>query len=239
MCKSFILLSNFVSTITTYFILTMNLHAIATANLALKLSNVIQCKEERNDFLREDVDSCSNATYDTLDHKRTLTIDYSSGLRWKTNIRVVIPNLIVWLIAFFILFPSFFVTNATIGDLKSCFVRLSYDTMSILGLSEITMILIQTFVPVSLIFLTLLVVCFKKKKVRNIDDDLVEENLKNIIKTAISVASIFLTFQAPKLLLDAILLFLRNSNVNLIKCVLYMMYYFGIFTRLILCRMIM
>lgn len=212
----------------------MNLHAIATANLAFNLSNVIKCMEERSDFLKEDVDSCSNATYDTLDHKRTLTIDYSSGLRWKTSIRVVIPNLIVWLIALFISFPSFF---ATIGDSKLCFFKLKYDTMSILGLSEITMIFIQTFVPVSLIFLTLIVVVFKMKKVRNIDEDLVDENLKNIIKTAIIVASIFLTLQTPKLLLDAILLFLRDLNVNLIKCVFYMMYYFGILIRLILCRM--
>lgn len=216
----------------------MNLHAIATANLALNLSNVIQCKEERNDFLREDVDSCSNTTYDTLEYKRTLTIDYS--LRWKTSIRVIIPNVIVWLIAFFISFPSFFITSATIDESKSCFLKLSYDTMSILGLSEITMILIQTFVPVSLIFLTLLLVIVKMRKVRNIvDDDLIDENLKNIIKIAIIVSSIFLTLQATKLILDAIQLFIRNFNVNLIKCIFCMMYYFGIFMRLILCRNIL
>lgn len=231
-------MSNFMSTASTYFILTMNLHVISSANLALNLSHVIQCKEEKNDFIS---DSCSNATtYYTLDNKRTLTIDYSARSKWKTSIKVLIPNLIVWLIATFISFPSFFITNITIGDSKACSPkRLSYDLMSILGLSEITMISIKTFVPVCLIFITLLVIAYKIRKVENLDEDLIDENLMKIIKMSIAVSIIFLIFQAPKLILDAILLFLRDLNVKIIQNVMCIIYLFGVLMRLILCRILL
>lgn len=190
----------------------------------------MHCKEERNDFLKES-DSCSHETYDTLDNKRTLTIDYSSGSRWRTSIKVLIPNLIVWLIALFISFPSFFIYNAT----HECHSkRFSYNAMSILGLSEITMISIQTIVPMLLILATLLELTRKMRK--SFDENLVDENLENIFKISIAISSVFLTFQAPKIILSAILMFFKEFGSDFYVNAFCMIFYFGIFIRLIFVR---
>lgn len=227
-CKFFHFFVNFISTATTYFILTMNLHAISTTNLALNLSYVIQCKEEEQSGVLR------NSTYDSL--VRTLTIDYSLGSRWKTRIKILIPNLIVWLIAIFISFPSFFISIITIGDSSCTPKRFTYDTTSILGLSEITMISIKTFIPVFLILITLFLVFFKMRQIKFLDEELIDENLKVILRISFLMSLIFLTFQSPKLFYDAIKIFLGDLNLNSIKYSLCMLYYFGILMRLIVCK---
>lgn len=214
----------------------MNLHAISTANLALNLSYVVHCKEEKNEFLKEDVDS--NNGYDTLDNKRTLTIDYSSGSRWKTSIKILIPNLIVWLMAIFISIPSCIVSFTRDRDSKCIPKRLTYDVLSILSLSEIFIISIKVFVPVCLIFLTLFMVIRKKRRIRDLGNDLVDENPHRCLKIASSMAFIFLLLQSPKLIFDAIILFLRDLNLRIVKNVFYLLYYFGILMRLILCKIL-
>lgn len=230
MCCILILFSSFASSATIYFILTINLHAISMANLALNMSHVVHLKEEKNDFLADDFESCSG-TYDTLEHKRTLTIDYSARSRWKTNINVLVPNLIVWLIAFFVSMPNFVIFTTT-KENELCIPKKITEVISIVGFSEIIMISIKTFVPVCLIAFTLFIALTKLKKVKNVDETLVDEIPQKILKFAIILSFIFIIFQAPKICIDAIVLFLENFNFRIFKSAICMIFYFGITVRL-------
>jgi hypothetical protein len=143
----------------------------------------------------------------------------------------------VWLIAIFISIPSCIVSFAGNSKATECIPkRLTYDMVSILSLSEIFIISIKVFVPVCLIFLTLFMVIRKKARIKDLDDDFVDENPHRCLKIASSMAIIFLAFQSPKLIFDALILFLRDLNLRVVKSVFYLLYYFGILMRLILCK---
>lgn len=233
MCSIFILISNLSATATIYLTLTTNLHAISVANLALNMTYVIKSKEEKSEFLSEEFESCSG-DYDTLEHKRTLTIDYSSGSRFKTSVNVSVPSLIVWLIAFLVSMPSFLFSITTMDHLRlKCFPKkFSHELKSIVGLSEIFLISLRTLVPVSLIILFLIIATKKFNKLRKIDESLIDENPQNILKFVKTLSAIFLTFQVPKICIDAILLFYRDLNLELVRVAISLVYYFGIVLRL-------
>jgi hypothetical protein len=74
--------------------------------------------------------------------------------------------------------------------------------------------------------------------VKNTDEALVDENPKNILKFAIFDSSIFIFFQAPKICLDAITLFLDDFNFRILKSAICMIFYFGITVRLIMSRIL-
>ncbi len=239
MCNIFIILSSFISTASTYLILTANFHAISTSNLALNVAHVIRSKDEKNKFLDEEFDSFSS-TYDVLEHKRTLTIDYSSGSEWKGKVKIFKPSLIVFLIAFFISIPSFVFSLDTINISKLCIPkRFSYDEFSILALSEITMISIKTFIPVLLIAWTSIVGFNKIKILKNVKENFTEENPRKILKFSCIIGILFLLFQAQKIVIDAIQLILRNLDLGIAKVAIDMLYYFGITVRLVASRILL
>ncbi|CAO1369224.1 unnamed protein product [Diamesa hyperborea] len=83
LCSLYMGLETFTSTALIYFLCTINLHAISTSNLALGLRVVMKNKEENTNFIMyDDVrEESSSETYDTLEYKRSLTIDYSRRLK--------------------------------------------------------------------------------------------------------------------------------------------------------------
>lgn len=232
--------SSFTSTLTTYLLLTMNLHAISTANLALDALRIIKNGEEKCNFINEEVESSSvSDTYDTLEQKRTLTIDYSSGPNWKTKINVAFPNVIILILALSVSIPAFIFSTL---KCDICINHFSLETsFAVIG---ILLAFIKIIIPSITFVITILILINKRKLLSKFEENyFIDENPISIIRTTLSSSALFLIFQFPKIFFENLLLHFEawqffHIYSYYITCGLCMIYYMGIFVRSLVCNIL-
>lgn len=198
-CSLYSGLETFTNTATIYFLITISLHALSTANLALSASRLLLKRREYEDD--DNDDSASTATYITFEYKRSLTIDYSK--KPKTRIPVVLPALFVWILAASVAIPSFIFSEVL--PLKSyanicgmiSFYAIQQENYYIV---QSLILSIRIALPTFLIVLTLLLLFCKRCQIRNRDyTGLVDENVSHNIKLAAYLTISYITFSLQKL----------------------------------------
>lgn len=190
----------------------MNIHAISTANLALNAEKILQYKEEKCDFIDEEVDSMSDDTYDTLEQKRTLTIDYS-GPKWKTSISSFFPAIIIWILALSIALPAFIFSTTLKGNNNYC-VHSFNNMKNSIGIVEILMLTINIFIPILLFLITIFITFAKRKALIKLDEQYTDENPLETTKISLITSITFLVIQLPKFCIQIFLLFRFQVNIN-------------------------
>ncbi|KAG5676100.1 hypothetical protein PVAND_005954 [Polypedilum vanderplanki] len=221
MCNIFYGLTSFISAVTTYLFLTMNLHAITTANLALDAHKTIKSKEENCNFINEEVESIST-TYDSLEQKRTLTIDYS-GPNWKTSINVLFPNVLVWVLSFSVSIPTFIFSRV---KSNSCEIDSNFDNDGI----KILIILFKIACPLIIFLISIFILLGKLKLLKKFTENFIDEDPIEIIRITLVLTILFIFFQFPKIIYAS----LSRSAINLdyyVSCILCVLYYFTIILR--------
>lgn len=221
-------LLNFASTVMTYVLLTMNLHAISTANLACKALKIIQSEEEKSNFINEEVESASE-TYDTLEHKRTLTIDYS-GPKWKTSINVIFPTLIIWVLSLSISMPIIIFTmlNREFDENYCIILRSSF------GAAEVFTAFVKVVLPMVVFVPAVLILFRQRNKLKNINEHYIDENPVETIQVTLNITILFLMLQLPKIILDilsTLVISEHNKIFYYFSCIFCVVYYLVIMLR--------
>ena len=211
-------LETFTSTALIYFLCTINLHAISTSNLALRLRIVMKNKEENTNFIMyDDVrEESSSETYDTLEYKRSLTIDYSRRL--KSKIGVLLPALFIWILAGSVSIPSFIFSDVvkSPGNTTLCGVRGFVEISSLFGYNLIQILItnMRIFLPTGLLLITFIVLILKKLQIRNYDLPDIEEDPRNIIKFSLILTLSYFIFQIQKLYSSVLLEVIDYPLIN-------------------------
>lgn len=218
LCSLYMGLETFTSTALIYFLCTINLHAISTSNLALGLRVVMKNKEENTNFIMyDDVrEESSSETYDTLEYKRSLTIDYSRRL--KSKIGVLLPALFIWIVAGSVSIPSFIFSDVvkTSGNTTLCGVRGFYEINSLFGYNLIQILItnMRIFLPTGLLLITFFVLILKKFQIRNYDLPDIEEDPRNIIKFSLILTLSYFIFQIQRLYSSVLLEVIDYPMIN-------------------------
>ncbi|CAG9798041.1 unnamed protein product [Chironomus riparius] len=209
-------LLNFSSTAITYVLLTMNLHAVSTANLACKALKIIQSEEEKSNFINEEVESTSD-TYDTLEQKRTLTIDYS-GPKWKTSINVIFPTLIIWILSLSISMPTIIISalNREFDENYCIILRSSF------GAAEVFTTFVKIILPMLVFIPTIFILFRKRNMLKKIEEHYIDENPIEIIQITLIITITYLVLQLPKIIFDIISTIIEtehNKMFYMINCI--------------------
>lgn len=226
-------LLNFSSTAITYVLLTMNLHAISTANLACKALKIIQSEEEKSNFINEEVESTSD-TYDKLEQKRTLTIDYS-GPKWKTSINALFPTLIIWILSLSISLPTimFSALNREFDENYCIVLKSSF------GGAEIFTTFVKVVLPM-LVFVPAIFILLRKRTIlKNVEEHYIDENPIETIEVTLTITLAFLVLQIPKITFDIVSTLTEIEHNKILyysSCAFCIMYYFAILVRPILVK---
>lgn len=211
-------LETFTSSALIYFLCTINLHVISTSNLALRLRIVMKNKEENTNFIMyDDVhEESSSDTYDTLEYKRSLTIDYSRKL--KNKIGVLLPALLIWILAGSVSIPSFIYSDVVTcsGNTTLCGVRGFVEISSLFGynLIQILITIIRIFLPTGLLLITFFLVILKKIQIKNYDLPDIEEDSRNLIKFSLILTFSYFVFQIQKLYATVLLEVIDYPIIN-------------------------
>lgn len=174
------------------------MHSISTANLALRIQSIVSCREERAGIMSDDIESSSISNYDaSLEHRRTMTIDY--GKRWKTSISVVVPALLIWLLAFSTSIPSF-VLSTTIPRNEYAVCDIMRLEGSSINVTTILILVIRVILPFIALTITLVILLFKRKSLKNLDENATDESPTKAVFLSIILTICYLLIQSHNLI---------------------------------------